>query len=157
MAEIPSFNDIEEEFLSRAHHMVWCNMATVDARGRPRSRIVYPIWERNPGWIATRRHSFKDQHLVANPFVSLAYIADTARPVYIDCVASWADDHADKERVWTMFASAPDPVGYDPTPFFNAPDYPEFGVLKLQPLRIAVVTQSPPASVVWRADPSKFA
>lgn len=157
MAEVQSFNDIEEELLARVHRMVWCNMATVDARGRPRSRIVHPIWDGSLGWIATRRHSFKDQHLVANPFVSLAYIADTARPVYIDCVASWADDHADKERVWTLFAGAPDPVGYDPTPFFIAPDHPDFGLLKLQPWRIAVVTQSPPASMVWRADSSKFA
>jgi len=38
------------------------------------------------GWIGTRRNSFKDQHLGANSYVSLAYIADTAQPVYIDCL-----------------------------------------------------------------------
>jgi len=56
-----------------------------------------------------------------------------------------------------MFRSAPDPMGYDPASFFIAPDHPEFGLLKLQPWRIAVATQSSPASLVWRTDLSQFA
>jgi hypothetical protein len=53
---------------------------------------------------------------VANPYVSLAYIADTAHPVNVHCPATWADDRAEKQRVWTLFAGAPDPVGYDSSP-----------------------------------------
>jgi general stress protein 26 len=150
MPDVAHFADIETEFISRVHHVVWCNMATVDAQGRPRSRIVHPIWEGPTGWIATNRHSFKNRHLAANPYVSLAYIADIARPVYVDCQVAWADDQADKQRVWDMFSAAPPPLGYDPAPFFVAADHPDFGVLRLTPWRIAVVTQSPPASLVWR-------
>jgi hypothetical protein len=33
------FFAIEEEFLRRVNNMVWCNVATVDSQGGPRSRI----------------------------------------------------------------------------------------------------------------------
>jgi len=150
MPDVAQFTEIEAEFIARVHHVVWCNLATVDSLGRPRSRIVHPIWEGPTGWIATHRHSFKNRHLEANPHVSLAYIADIALPVYVDCRATWADDPADKQRVWDLFSAAPPPLGYDPAPFFVAADHPNFGVLRLTPWRIAVVTQSPPASLVWR-------
>ena len=29
-------------FVALAHRIVWCTLATVDARGRPRSRVVTP-------------------------------------------------------------------------------------------------------------------
>lgn len=150
MPDVAHFADIETEFIARVHQVVWCNMATVDAQGSPRSRIIHPIWEGSTGWIATHRHSFKNRHLAANPHVSLAYIADIALPVYVDCLAAWADDPVDKQHVWDLFAAAPPPLGYDPAPFFIAADHPNFGVLRLTPWRIAVVTQSPPASLVWR-------
>ena len=152
MPDVATFAEIEAEFHERVGRVVWCNMATVDGQGRPRSRVVHPIWEGSTGWIGTRRNSFKNQHLAANPFVSLAYIADVARPVYIDCRADWADDLEEKRRVWELFKAAPEPLGYDPAPFFIAPDHPGFGVLKLTPRRIAVVTQSPPNSLVWRGN-----
>ena len=150
MPDVERFSEIEAEFIDRVHRIVWCNMATVDAKGRPRSRIVHPIWEGSTGWIATHRTSFKNRHLAANPYVSLAYTADIAQPVYADCIASWADDQSDKQRIWDLFTIAPEPLGYDPAPFFIAPDHPNFGVLKLTPWRIAVVTQSPPLALVWR-------
>ena len=56
--------------------MIWCNMATVDSHGRPRSRVVHPVWENGACWIGTRPGSFKGQHLARNPYVSLAYVAD---------------------------------------------------------------------------------
>jgi general stress protein 26 len=152
MPDVARFADIETEFIARVHRVVWCNMATVDPQGRPRSRVIHPIWEGPTGWIATHLHSFKNRHLVTNPHVSLAYIADITRPVYVDCLATWADDPADKQRVWDLFSSAPAPLGYDPAPFFVAADHPNFGVLRLIPWRIAVVTQSPPASLIWRGN-----
>ena len=42
---VSAFAMIESEFIERAHRMVWCNMATVDPDGRPRTRIVHPVWE----------------------------------------------------------------------------------------------------------------
>lgn len=152
MPELRSFAEIEAEFSDRVSRIVWCNMATVDAKGRSRSRIVHPIWEASTGWIATHRRSFKNRHLADSPYVSLAYVADITKPVYVDGVAAWADDPADKQRVWNLFANAPAPLGYDPAPFFVAPDHPAFGVLKVTPWRIGVVTQSPPLALVWRND-----
>jgi hypothetical protein len=57
--EVRSFAEIEEGFIRRVHTMVWCNMATVDGKQRPRSRIVHPIWEGQTGWIGTHRTSHK--------------------------------------------------------------------------------------------------
>lgn len=151
MVDVADFADLEAEFLARVHRVVWCNLATVDRQGRPRSRLMHTIWEGSTGWTATRRGSFKDRHLAANPYVSLAYIGDTTRPVYADCRAEWADDPAAKQHVWDLFAAAPAPLGYDPTPVFIAPDHPNFGVVRLTPWRIAVVTESPPSSLVWRS------
>jgi general stress protein 26 len=151
VVEVARFVELEDEFIQRVHQAVWCNMATVDSQGRPRSRIMHTIWEGPTGWTATRRGSFKNRHLEAHPFVSLAYIADTTRPVYVDCRAEWADDAADKAHVWQLFTAAPPPLGYDLTPVFTAPDHPNFGVLLLTPWRIGVVTESPYSALVWHA------
>ena len=35
-------------FVAIAHEIVWCTLATVDAAGRPRSRVVHPVWEERP-------------------------------------------------------------------------------------------------------------
>ena len=32
-------------FIEMAHRIVWCSAATVDTHGRPRSRILHPIWQ----------------------------------------------------------------------------------------------------------------
>lgn len=32
-------------FVEVAHGIVWCTIATVDPLGRPRSRVMHPIWE----------------------------------------------------------------------------------------------------------------
>jgi len=142
--DIASFADIEQDFVERAHKMVWCNVATVDTHNHPRSRILHPIWEGATGWIATRRNTLKATHLAHNPHVSLAYIADIARPVYVDAVAEWVDDLAQKQHIWEMFKSAPSPLGYDPTPIFERPDHPHFGLLKLTPTRIILTSDTPP-------------
>jgi hypothetical protein len=70
-------------------------------------------------------------------------------PVDIDCLASWADASADKLCIWNMFAAAPGARGYDLTPFFIGLDHPDSGVLKRHPRHVAVVTQAPPAALVW--------
>ena len=71
--------EVAPAFVQMAHGIVWCSAATVDAKGRPRSRILHPIWEwdgdRLQGWIATSPHSPKAVDLAANPNVSLTYWA----------------------------------------------------------------------------------
>ena len=70
--DVGSFGEIEKEFNERTQRIVWCTVATIDRKGRPRSRILHPIWEGTTGWI-TGRNSFKAKHLAANPYVSLSY------------------------------------------------------------------------------------
>lgn len=146
---VSSFTEIEQEFIERVHSVVWCNVATLDTQNRVRSRILHPIWEGATGWIGTRRNSPKARHLAHNPYISLAYIADIARPVYADCMAGWADDLESKQRVWELFKAAPAPLGYDPAPLFHSIDHPDFGVLKLTPWRVEVANL-PEEARIWR-------
>lgn len=146
--EVSSFSEIEETFLERVRHVVWCNVATVDAHNRPRSRILHPLWQGSVGWITTRRNSFKAKHLANNPYVSLAYISDFTRLVYADCKAEWVDDPAQKQQVWQLCLETPPPVGFDPEPIYERVDHPNFGVLKLIPWRIEIAN-FPAESLIW--------
>jgi general stress protein 26 len=150
---VATFAEIEDEFIARAHKMVWCNVATVDAADHPHSRILHSVWEGSTGWIATRRHSPKARELEQNPHVSLAYIADVVRPVYADCLARWEDDLALKRHVWDLVLAAPPPLGYDPAPIFGSVDAPDFGLLRLTPYAIELgdVSGQGERRIVWRA------
>jgi len=149
--DVSSFAEIEEEFIARVHSVIWCNMATVDRQGRPRSRIVHPIWDGAVGWSTSRRDAHKALHIANNPYVSLAYVKDLAKPVYVDCRAEWEDDPAEKARVWEFIKNMPEPVGFDPGMMFNGLDDEKYGLLKFTPWRIDLVT-GPRQSLVWRAD-----
>lgn len=152
--EVKHFSEIEAEFIERVHAMVWCSAATVDSRQRPRSRILHPIWEGSTGWVGTHRNSYKSRRLERNPHISLAYITDIMKPVYVDCTAEWVDDLEQKVRIWNLFKDAPPPLGYDPAPTFGSADHEDFGLLKLTPWRIAIVTFPAPSHEegqrIWR-------
>ena len=157
------FDEIAPEFLERANRMVWCSVAPVDGQGRPRSRLLHPIWEGATGWITTDRRSFKGRHLARNPYVSLAYVADIAKPAYADCRAEWADDPAVKRHVWDLCLRTPPSLGFDPAPIYGAvdapvPGRPEFGVLKLVPYRI-LLSHWPTPPWIWtpadQSDPTE--
>jgi general stress protein 26 len=152
--DVASFGEIEEEFMRRVRRTVWCSAATVDRKGRPRQRIVHPIWEGSTGWVGTNRDSFKAKHLAANPYVSLSYWDPRHEQIYADCLAVWDDDPGQKRRIWELFKSTDPPLGYDPGAFWPSPDQPPFGLLKLTPWRIELFV--PPKdgqlqpSLVWR-------
>jgi hypothetical protein len=153
---ITDFAQIETEFIQRVHTMVWCNVATIDTHNRPRSRILHPIWEGSTGWIGTHRDSLKSRHLAHNPYMSLAYIANVMAPVYIDCKAEWIDDLEEKQRIWDLFKNTPEPLGYDPAHDFVRYDHENFGLLKLMPWRIDLVTFPSPSfaegTKVWKQE-----
>src|SRR5262249_28729936 len=149
--EVQAFAEIAAEFAERVQRMVWCSAATVDAQGRPRSRILHPLWEGSTGWITTRRHSFKERHLARMPYLSLAYVADIAKPVYVDCRADWVDDLDEKQRIWNLLADTPPPVGFDPEAIYRAVEDPGFGLLRLLPWRIEVPLL-PTETRVWHAE-----
>jgi hypothetical protein len=72
-------------FVEMAHRIVWCSVATVDAHGRPRSRILHPIWQRDGAqlvsWIGTGPTNTKRAHLC--PFLCFGQLLDAdTRHVY---------------------------------------------------------------------------
>lgn len=152
--EVNDFAEIEEEFLKRVNSMVWCAAATIDRQGRPRSRILHPIWEGSTGWIGTHRGSHKSKHLARSPYMSLAYITQPMSPVYVDCVAEWVEEINQKRRIWDLFKYAPPPMGYDPKSTFISYDHENFGLLKLTPWRIALISFPSPSHYegerIWR-------
>jgi hypothetical protein len=137
--EVAEFSEIEEEFNKRVARIVWCTAATIDRKGRPRTRILHPIWEGPVGWIATGRHSLKEKHLATNPHMSLTYWDPQHQQLYIDCATEWDDSSAQKTRIWELYKSTPPPLGYDPGMIWkDGPEADDFGVLKLTPWRIEV-------------------
>ena len=132
-------------FVAMAHKIVWCTVATVDPDGRPRTRILHPIWEwdgeRLHGWIATGRTPIKAAGLDAMPHVSLTYWDDSHDTCTAECEVSWIEPD-EKEALWDRFATAPAPVGYDPAiipPWADGPTSPAFDGLVLEPLRLRVM------------------
>jgi len=137
-----SLSDIASPFIEIAHRIVWATVATVDPAGRPRSRVLHPLWEWDSesgelvGWIATGPTPIKVAHLEHSPFVSVNYWDATQDIVTAECAATWKNDDDTRQRIWDAFLHAPAPVGYDPAiipPWKNGPFTSAFGVLRLEP------------------------
>lgn len=122
--------------MRRVSQAVYCIMATVDQQNRPRTRIMHPIWERSTGWAISWPLSPKAKHLALNPHVSLAYLQDTAKPVYVEAVAEWIMDRTAQQRTWELCKTIPPPLGFDPKPHYGTIDHHYFGILKFTPWRI---------------------
>jgi hypothetical protein len=151
--DVASFAEIEQEFIGRAHRIVWASVATVDRQGRPRSRVLHPIWEGQTGWITADPRSLKARHLALHPYASLAYDKDPFRPVYADCHAAWVEDAVTQQHVWDLLKNTPEPLGFDPGTIYSPigeeePDRPKYGVIKLTPYRITLFG-FPDPPVVW--------
>jgi hypothetical protein len=131
-------------FVEMAHRIVWASAATVDAQGRPRSRVLHPIWQWDGakliGWIGTGPTQTKRAHLNASPFISLNYWAATQDTCVAECRAAWAFDDETRTMVWELFANTPPPLGYNPTivPAWTSPTCEAFAVLRLEPWRLRV-------------------
>jgi len=153
--EVATFADIAVEFRRRIESIQWASMTTVDERGRPRGRLVHPVWEEPVGWLATGRNSFKARHLEHHPFVSLGYWDQAHQQIYAECRATWVDDDAERLRLWHLYETKPE--GYGLEQFFRRPDHPAYGLLRLDPWRIELwnvqelFAGTPPT--VWHAPP----
>ena len=137
--------EITEPFIEMAHKIVWCTVATVDRSGRPRCRVLHPIWEvvdgAPVGWIATAKTPIKLAHLQQTPHVACNYWTPEQDTCLAECRAEWVEDAATKAAVWDKFANGPEPVGYDPAmiPGWDNADSPGFDALRLTPWRIRVM------------------
>ncbi|WP_019971891.1 pyridoxamine 5'-phosphate oxidase family protein [Mycobacterium sp. 141] len=136
---------IAPAFVEMAHSIVWASAATVDADGRPRSRILHPIWEWDGtdlfGWVATVPSPIKRAHLAVHPHVSVNYWTTNHDTCSADCLVEWYLDDETCTQVWDRFATAPAPVGYDPAiiPGWDGPTSPGFAALRLTPYRLRVM------------------
>jgi hypothetical protein len=131
-------------FVEMAHRIVWCTAATVDAQGRPRSRILHPMWQwdgkRLTGWIATGPTPMKSAPLKIKPNISINYWSPSHDTCLAECRAAWVLDDEGRTNVWNMFLNAPAPLGYNPTivPAWTSPTCEAFAALKLDPWRLRV-------------------
>ncbi|TCO44248.1 pyridoxamine 5'-phosphate oxidase family protein [Actinocrispum wychmicini] len=141
MAEL--FEALRDDFVRITDDVIWCSVTTVDDAGRPRSRILHPLWEivdgRPVGWVVTGRTPVKARHLAANPNVAVSYWSPDQRVVLAECVASWVQDVETKSRVWDLFMTTPPPRGYDLSGFIpdGAADA-AFTPLRLDPRSVHV-------------------
>jgi hypothetical protein len=155
--------DTLDEFVSIAHRVVWATVATVDRRGRPRSRVLHPLWVRDgdrlTGWVITRPTPLKRAHLARSPHASCSYWDPVHDTAVAECAAAWEHDPAVREDVWRRFLDAPAPLGYDFAQIFpDGPQSDDAGFLRLDPWRIRthrVVAGGPP--LVWTLAPSAAA
>lgn len=158
-----SLNETAPAFVRMAHQIVWCSAATVDAKGRPRSRVLHPIWQWQhgvlSGWIATAPTPLKRRHLEAHPWISLNYWTESQDTCVAECQVEWGFDDAICEEVWQKFKTGPAPVGYDPAiiPGWDGPQSENFAVLILKPWLLRVFPGSlmlggEGKMLVWQAD-----
>jgi len=132
MRRVSTFAEIEAEFLQRVRAMVYCRAATIDAQQRPRSRVLHPIWEGQTGGVTTGPNTAKAAQLATNPFISLAFIADPFKPVYVECRAMWQDDPATRQRIWDLYKT----FDVDLAVSWGNVDSPAYAVLRLDSWRI---------------------
>jgi len=136
--------DVAPAFVTMAHRIVWCSVATVDRHNRPRVRILHPIWtwdgEELHGWIATNPTSIKQAHLEHSGFVACNYWSSSHDTCLAECSATWKLDDETRTMVWDLFVNGPEPVGYDPSivPGWESPTSDGFAVLHLTPWRLRV-------------------
>jgi len=149
--EVSRFEEIQAEFMDRAQKAVYCNVATVDLKGRPRSRVMHLIWDGPIGWVITWPESHKAKHLGNNPHVSLAYINNPYKPVYVECIAQWVNEVNEQLRIWELHKSIPPPLGFDPEPGYGTIENKYFGLLKFTPWRIELA-ELKAESLIWRPD-----
>jgi general stress protein 26 len=152
--ELSDFAEMQAEFMRRVSAGVYCTLTTVDGKNRPRSRIMHPIWDGPTGWIISWPASHKAKHLLHNPAVSLAYIAEPHKPVYVDGRAAWVESVDEKVRIWQLHQTLPPPLGFDPQPHYGSIDNPYYGLLRITPWRIELA-QLQGESLIWRPQPAE--
>ena len=88
-----------------------------------------------------RRSPIKTAHLAQNPSVSGTYWRPTHDTVLFQAIAHWVEDPIARGRVWDWFATVAPPLGYDLSTIWSAgPTDPAYGLLRLDPWRVQLVT-----------------
>ncbi|WP_336083792.1 pyridoxamine 5'-phosphate oxidase family protein [Nocardia sp. SSK8] len=141
---VPTFADIRADVDAIVGAINYATMTTVDAKGRPRARVLIPVWETGTeeptGWLATYRTPVKEAHIAGNPHVTFSYWSPAQNTVAFDTVAAWTEDPDERAHVWELYRhGSPPGAGYNPAGFWRGPDDPQFQVLRLTPWRVQVL------------------
>lgn len=160
-----ALEEVVPAFVEMAHRIVWASGATVDARGRPWTRVLHPLWSWDgtelTGIVATSPLSPKRAHIDRHPYLSFTYWHPDHDTCSASCDAEW--DLTDEGRTagWRAFETAPAPVGYDPQiiPGWDTPTSPTFGIVRLRPWRLHVLrgadlVQGNGAGITWSRAPA---
>ena len=95
--------EVAPVFVGMAHRIVWCTVATTGGDGRPRTRVLHPIWEWDgttlTGWIATSPKSPKASEIADVPAVSLTYWSANHDTCSADCDAVFESAHSARNRL----------------------------------------------------------
>ena len=108
-APMPALEEVAPAFVEMAHRIVWCSVATVDHQGRPRSRILHPLWEwdgaRSRAGSRPGRHRRSARTWQHSPYVSCSYWTDNHDTCIAECRAEWHFDDETRIDVWNKFKS----------------------------------------------------
>lgn len=157
MTSVATFAEIEDQFNDYVGDIVYATMTTVDARSRPRARILILVWEtvggRPLGWLATYKTPVKAAHLAGNPHTTFSYWTPRQNAVSVDAVAAWVDDLPAKQHVWDLYRrTSPRGAGYDLGNFWGSPTDPKLHVLRLEAWRVQVIRGTDLRSRIWTSD-----
>ena len=104
---IDSFSEIQDELFRYMGDIVYATMTTVDAKRRPRARILIAVWEvanGSPvGWLATFKIPVKTAHLAGNPHATFSYWDRRQNAAFADTVTTWVEDPEVKQRVLDLY------------------------------------------------------
>ncbi|WP_214412613.1 pyridoxamine 5'-phosphate oxidase family protein [Sphaerisporangium fuscum] len=154
---VSEFTAVQDQFDAYIGDIVYATMTTVDKRGRPRARVLIPVWEivegRPLGWLATYRTPVKAAHLAGNPHTTFSYWSPRQNAVSVDTVAEWVDDLEVRRHVWDLYRrTSPKGAGYDLGRFWpGGPTDPELHVLRLTPWRVQVIRGTDLHSKIWKS------
>ncbi|AZQ71599.1 MULTISPECIES: pyridoxamine 5'-phosphate oxidase family protein [Streptomyces] len=153
--KVTTFSEIEDKFFEYIRDIVYCTMITVDRKGRPRARVLLPIWEvvdgRPVGWLAAYKTPVKAAHLANNPHTTYSYWNPRQNAVFIDSVSTWATDAETRAYAWDLYRKgSPAGVGYNPRNFWReGPTDPQYHVLRIDPWRVQVLRGTDLTSRIW--------
>ena len=137
-----TYQDTAEAFIRMAHRIVWASVATVEPDGRPRTRILHPIWEwvgdELVGWIATVQDRAEGHGAGRAAGGVGELLVAVARHLRRRVHRGVADDAVTRHRTWHLFADAPNrsATTRGSSPAGTAPTSPAFCVLRLEPYRL---------------------
>ncbi len=140
-----TLDEIAPRFRETAHSIGMAVAATVGEDGRPRTRVVQPVWEWADGalvgWVSTEAGSPKIADLHRTPALSLTYWTPAQDTATADCEVAVVTDDAERAATWERFLHAPGAARVDLSthPAWDGPVDPAFGVLRLRPTRLRVM------------------